>query len=139
MKRKIGPIGASLAGATATLLGQAIPGVAVAQELAPWALNTTALYYAESDGRVKDRSFRGTARKEVGEDRFVDIDVGIDSLTGASPSGAVPTGEIHTYTTPSGNLRTEAAGDLPLDDSFKFPALAIEDIRPGSFKFLVHQ
>jgi hypothetical protein len=31
----------------------------------------------------------------------------------------VPTGEVHTYTTPSGRLRQVAAGALPLDDSFQ--------------------
>jgi hypothetical protein len=39
--------------------------------------------------------------------------LGIDVITGASPSGAMPAGRIQTTTTPSGNLKTLPAGQIP--------------------------
>jgi len=118
-------IGTSLAAATAALLGQSVPRDAVAQELAPWEFDTAALLYGESDGRVRDLSFNALARKEVREDNFLDLTLAVDSLTGASPSGAAPTGEVHTVTSPSGNSTYQiAAGDLPLDTSFHDSRLA---------------
>src|SRR5690606_20809386 len=42
-----------------------------------------------------------------------------DSLTGASPSGAIPLNEVQTFTRPSGNdVYTVQPGELPLDDTF---------------------
>jgi Protein of unknown function (DUF3570) len=114
-----GSIAASLAAATAALLGQALPGSAVAQELTPWEFDSAALYYGESDGRVRDLSVNVLARKELREDGFLNLNFGYDTLTGASPSGAVPDNTVHTYTSPSGG-RTYSipAGELPLDTSF---------------------
>ena len=43
---------------------------------------------------------------------------GFDVITGASPSGALPTGETQTTTSASGNVTTIAPGRVPLD-SFK--------------------
>lgn len=119
-------VGTSLAAATAALLGQSAAMGAVAQELMPWELDSALLYYGESDGRVKDYSVNVLARKEVREERFVDITFAYDSLTGASPSGAVPTRVVHTYTSPSGGgTYSVAAGELPLDSSFLDTRVAI--------------
>lgn len=118
MQLKKRSIAAPLAAATAALLGQSPPKIVEAQELTPWKFDTAVLYYAETGGRVKDQSFDVYARKEVGDQHFIDLTVTHDALTGASPSGAVPSGEIHTYTTPSGRIQSVAAGDLPLDSSF---------------------
>jgi hypothetical protein len=102
-----------------------MPAAVVAQELTPWKIDTSALYYAESDGRVEDNSITLLARKEIREEHYLTLNAGFDSLTGATPSGAVPTGEVYTYTTPSGRLRQSAVGDLPLDDSFQDSRLAL--------------
>jgi hypothetical protein len=112
-------IGASLAAATAALLGQSAPAPAVAQELLPWEFDTAALYYSESDGRIKDFSVNALARKELREDSFLSLRLAIDSLTGASPSGAAPSTSVQTFTNPSGNATYAIApGELPLDSSF---------------------
>lgn len=111
-------IGASLAAATAGLLGH-LPGRAVAQELTPWEYDTALLYYGESDSRVRDFSMNLLARKEVREERFLSLKLAIDTLTGASPSGAVPGSAVQTFTTPSGNSSYAIApGQQPLDPSF---------------------
>lgn len=112
-------IGASLAAATATLLGQTLPGAAVAQELMPWEYDTAVLYYGESDSRVKDFSVNVLARKEVREEGFLNLKLAYDSLTGASPNGAVPINAVQTFTSPSGmSTFTANPGQLPLDPSF---------------------
>lgn len=112
-------IGTPLAVATCALLGQAVPGTVVAQELMPWDIDTSLLIYSESDGRVKDTSFNLFARKEMREEKFLDLTFAFDSLTGASPSGAVPAGNVQTFTSPSGNRQyTVGAGEQPLDTSF---------------------
>jgi hypothetical protein len=121
-KRPLGrqaKISSSLAAATCALLGPGTPTTASAQELTPWSIDTAMLYYGESDGRVKDFSLNAIATKELREESFLRLTLAIDTLTGASPSGAVPSGSAQTFTRPSGNgSYTIAAGDQPLDDSF---------------------
>jgi hypothetical protein len=112
-------IGAPLAAATCALLGQAVPRVVVAQELLPWDIDTSMLIYSESDGRVRDVSLNARARKELREDKFLGLTLAIDSLTGASPSGAAPASTVQTLTSPSGNSQyTIAPGEQALDTSF---------------------
>jgi hypothetical protein len=112
-------VGAALAAATATLLGDSVPTLAVAQELFPWEYDTATLYYGESDGRVRDFSINVLARKEVKEESFLNLRIALDTLTGASPSGAVPANSVQTFTTPSGaSSYSVAAGASPLDTSF---------------------
>jgi hypothetical protein len=112
-------IGTPLAAATCALLGQAAPGAAAAQELAPWDVDTSMLVYSESDGRVRDVSLTARARKEMREEKFLNLTLALDSLTGASPSGAVPAGSVQTFTSPSGNSQYAIApGAQALDTSF---------------------
>jgi hypothetical protein len=118
-KRVVRDIGTPLAAATCALLGQATPAHVSAQELAPWDIDTSLLIYSESDGRVRDTSLNARARKEMREERFLDLTLAIDSLTGASPSGATPANVVQTLTSPSGNSEyTVAPGAQALDTSF---------------------
>jgi hypothetical protein len=118
-KRAMRDIGAPLAAATCALLGQGAPSHVSAQELAPWDIDTSLLIYSESDGRVRDTSLNARARKEMREERFLDLTLAIDSLTGASPSGATPANVVQTLTSPSGNSEyTVAPGAHALDTSF---------------------
>jgi hypothetical protein len=118
--RKLKNISGSLAAATCTLLGPGTPTTAVAQELTPWSIDTAALYYGESDSRVKDFSINAIATKELREESFLTLTLAIDTLTGASPTGAVPSNTAQTFTRPSGNdSYTIAPGQQPLDDTFQ--------------------
>jgi hypothetical protein len=122
LRRKAAPlqIGGSLAAATCALLGPGTPTTVIAQELTPWNIDTAMLYYGESDGRVKDFSVNALAIKELKEDSFLSITLAIDTLTGASPTGAVPSAVPQTYTRPSGNASyTTNPGETPLDDTFQ--------------------
>jgi hypothetical protein len=118
-RARVRDIGAPLAAATCALLGQAAPHAASAQELAPWDIDTSMLLYSESDGRVRDVSLSARARKEVREEKFLNLSLAIDSLTGASPSGATPANAVQTFTSPSGDSQyTVAPRAQALDTSF---------------------
>ena len=117
---------ASLTAATCSLLGTVPLAKVSAQEALPWQLDTAVLYYGEQNGRVKDTSFNALARKEFNDEHFLNLKVAIDSLTGASPTGALPSSIPQTFSTPSGgNNFTTAPGELPLDDSFIDTRVAI--------------
>jgi hypothetical protein len=112
-------IGESLARATCGLLG-ALPLAKVqADDSTRWEGETALLYYAEDGDRVQDVSFDSAVRYVLDEDRSLALNLTVDSLTGASPSGAVPTDAVQTFTRPSGNASYQVpAGELPLDDTF---------------------
>lgn len=118
LKRKRS-IGESLATATCSLLG-ALPAARVqADESGPWQAETALLYYAEDGDRVRDLSFDGALSYAFDEDRTLRLNLTLDSLTGASPSGAVPANTVQTFTRPSGQGSYQVpAGELPLDDTF---------------------
>ena len=116
----------SLAAATCTLLGSVPVAEVSAQEALPWQLDTALLYYGEQDGRVKDTSLNVLARKEFADEHFLNLKVAVDSLTGASPTGALPSTSPQTFTTPSGESSyTIAPGELPQDDTFLDSRVAI--------------
>jgi hypothetical protein len=113
------PIGASLATATCGLLG-ALPSAPVAaQETPDWEVDTSLLYYGEDDSRVTDASLMTSIRRVLDEDRSFNLNLTVDALTGATPSGAVPSSTVQTFTGPSGGESYEVApGETPLDESF---------------------
>jgi hypothetical protein len=113
-------IGAALAAATCTLLGTGTPAISIAAEPeAQWDVESALLYYGESDGRVKDLSLSAHAARDFGDERKLGLDLSVDSLTGASPSGAIATDGVQTFTSPSGrDTYTTPAGEVPLDTSF---------------------
>lgn len=45
--------------------------------------------------------------------RQLSLQVGVDAVTGATPTGGVPTGETQTVTSPSGSVTTSAAEAVP--------------------------
>jgi len=111
---------ATLAAATCALLGSAVATPVLAQEeTSRWSVDSTLLYYGESDGRVRDVSAAVSALRDFGDERKLSLDLGIDTLTGASPSGAIASDLPQTFTSPSGRgTYTTPAGEVPLDDSF---------------------
>jgi hypothetical protein len=113
------PIGASLAAATCGLLG-ALPSAPVAaQEAGDWDIDSSLLYYGEDNDRVKDVSLDVSVRRALDEDRSFNFNLTVDSLTGATPNGAVPTNAPQTFTGASGgDSYTVQPGELPLDTTF---------------------
>jgi Protein of unknown function (DUF3570) len=113
-------LGATLAAATCALLGSAAAApVAVADDAEQWKLDSALLYYGESDDRVQDVSAAISAQRNFGDQRTFSATLTADTLTGASPSGAIALNSPQTFTSPSGRaVYTTNAGAIPLDDTF---------------------
>ncbi|WP_298441601.1 DUF3570 domain-containing protein [uncultured Ferrimonas sp.] len=85
-----------------------------------WQFDTAVMAYAEGDDRVQALEGAVVATRTDGDDNTLSLSATIDSLTGASPTGAVQQTQAQTFTRPSGNgSYTVAAGATPLDDTFK--------------------
>jgi Protein of unknown function (DUF3570) len=120
-------IGEAVAAATCTLLGSTAPDDALADDAARWDFDTALLYYGEDGDRVRDLSASVMTRRDFDDDRYLSLDLTVDSLTGASPSGAIASGEPQTFTRPSGDAVYQTpAGEIPLDDSFLDTRFALD-------------
>lgn len=110
---------ATLATATCALLGTTTIAPVHAQEEPEWEFDTALLYYGENDSRVQDISLNVLALRNFVDDRVLTLSLGVDTLTGATPIGAMPFDGPQTFTSPSGNaVATRPAGEIPLDDTF---------------------
>ena len=118
MSKRDTTIGHAVAAATCTLLGSTAPALAE-DEAARWDFDTALLYYGEDNERVRDLSASILTRRDFDDDRYLSLDLTVDSLTGASPSGAIAMDGPQTFTSPSGDdVYQTAAGEVPLDDTF---------------------
>ncbi|RPH53625.1 MAG: DUF3570 domain-containing protein, partial [Lysobacterales bacterium] len=118
MSKRDTTIGHAVAAATCTLLGSTAPALAE-DEAARWDFDTALLYYGEDNDRVRDLSASILTRRDFDDDRYLSLDLTVDSLTGASPSGAIAMDGPQTFTSPSGDdVYETAAGQVPLDDTF---------------------
>ena len=113
------PLAVSLATATCALLGTTTASPVNAQEEPTWEFDTALLYYGESDNRVEDISLLVLAKRNFVDDRILTLALTVDSLTGATPVGAIPFDGPQTFTTPSGlQVYTTPPNEIPLDDTF---------------------
>lgn len=117
-------IGLALAAATCALLGG---NPALAQgEPGTWRIDTAVLYYGEDNSRVQAIEPVISATRYLSNDRSFNTKLVVDTLTGASPSGATPSSEALTYTRPSGKgSYVVGAGEDPLDDTFQDTRVAL--------------
>lgn len=124
-KAQLKKIKGRMAVATCALL-QATSPVASAAD-SDWDVDTAFLYYGEADGRVQAFEPAIHAGRAVGDDDRIELRLVVDALTGATPNGAYAIdGVAQTFTTPSGNSSyTTAAGDAPLDSTFKDTRIAL--------------
>ena len=82
----------------------------------PWEMDSSILYYGELD-RVHVIKPVLSARKEIGEERFLTVRTILDTMSGASPNGAAPSSRPQTFTTSSGRSSyTVAANKYPMRD-----------------------
>ncbi len=117
---------ASLAAATCTLLGTATTVPVQAQEENNWEFDTALLYYGETDDRVQDISLNVLALRNFVDDKVLSLSLGVDTLTGATPLGAVSFNGPQTFTSPSGAaVATRPANEIPLDDTFLDTRVAV--------------
>ena len=125
-QKKQTPVSTTLAAATCALLGTVPAAPVQAQEEPDWDFNTALLYYGEDSDRVQDLSLNILARRYFVDDRTLSMGLTVDTLTGATPNGAIRQGVPQTFTRPSGNAAyTIAASELPLDDTFKDTRVAV--------------
>jgi hypothetical protein len=119
-RKKSRTASATLATATCALLGTTAATTPVnAQEEQDWEFDTALLYYGENDNRVQDVSLNILAIRNFVDDRVLSLSLTADSLTGATPIGAIPYDGPQSFTTPSGlRLNTRPANEIPLDDTF---------------------
>jgi hypothetical protein len=102
-----------LGAAACLLLASGMPAVARADAGATTRLDASALLYGEKNrANVVEPNVRVTRLFPDGQS--LSAQLGIDAITGASPSGAMPSGRIQTTTTPSGNVTTLPPGQIPL-------------------------
>jgi len=105
----------------------------VASAAAEWKIDSAVLFYSEAGGRIRAIEPVISARRTDGNEVGMGLKLTLDSLTGASPNGAVPQPVPQTFTSPSGNgTYTIAPGAPPLDTSFhdRRVALAASMERP---------
>lgn len=114
----------ALSSATCALLG-AVP-TAHAGKLDVWDIDTSVLYYKEADGRVQAIEPVVELKRNFTDGREAALKFTLDSLTGATPSGATASNVPQTFTSPSGNnTYTVQPGEIPLDPSFLDTRIAV--------------
>lgn len=124
MQLKHKSVSHGLAMATATLLG-GIATVSHGAQTNDWEVDSGVLYYSES-GRVSAIEPVVRLRRDLGDEEALSVRLVVDSLTGASANGAIPTDSPQTFTTPSGDgTYTTGANETPLDPSFHDTRVAI--------------
>jgi hypothetical protein len=112
-------ISLALASASCALLGVSSPVQAASHvEAGDWDLNAAILIYSEPD-RVQAIEPVFQAKKWLDTDESLTFKLTLDSLTGASATGAVPTDSVQTFTTPSGDASyLIQPNTTPLDPTF---------------------
>ncbi len=91
-----------------------------------WDVDSSFLYYSESDGRVS--AFEPAVRTaiDLGDDEYINFQVVIDALTGATPNGAHKSTAVQTFTNPSGNGEyIVQPGEFPLSTTFRDTRVAV--------------
>ena len=121
--KTVANINTALAAAACALLGTS-PIVQADESV--WEMDTALLYYGETD-RVTAVEGVFSAKKDFGDEHIFSGKIVVDSLTGASASGAVVQLNAQTYTRPSGKGQyVIGAGDIPLDDTFHDTRVQLE-------------
>jgi hypothetical protein len=121
----------TLLASSCALLGTA--GTARAAD-GDWSFDAGVLYYSEVD-RVRAIEPAVIVKRDLGDDASVSARVVSDTLSGATPTGAMPASTGTTVTSPSGQSGNAAgAGKTPLDNSFRDQryALSVTWSRPLS-------
>jgi Protein of unknown function (DUF3570) len=131
LKRPRPPSRLSLMAASCALLGStASQSQAAADNEQTWQVDSALLYYKENAGRLQVIEPIVNLRKDFGDQRVLDGTFVMDTLSGASPNGAIPSRQPQTFASPSSTsltpvagaktrLYTIAPGNLPQDPNFK--------------------
>lgn len=77
-----------------------------------WQFDGAGLLYGEK-GRAKVIEPQARITRLFADGGTLSATLGLDVITGASPTGAIPTTSVQTTTTPSGNVQTSTANEVP--------------------------
>ncbi|HEU4402181.1 MAG TPA: DUF3570 domain-containing protein, partial [Candidatus Polarisedimenticolia bacterium] len=120
-----------LKAAACMLLASGAPAIAQTADAPPTKqLDVTGLVYSERVS-VVEPTVRFTRLFPNGQSFFGQLV--IDSITGASPRGSLPSGQTQTVTSASGNVTTLSAGEIPMR-KFMDTRLALDGEWLRSFK-----
>ena len=132
LKRPRSPLHLGLMAASCALLSDSARAQAAPDDAAekPLQIDTDLLYYKENAGRVQTIEPVVSLKKDFGDQRLLDGTLTLDTLSGATPNGAIPSRKPQTFASPSSTsltpkpgykttLYTIAPGDLPQDPHFK--------------------
>jgi len=132
LKRPASQLHLGLMAASCALLSSTSRGQAAAADAdgPPLQLDSALLYYKENGGRVQTIEPVVSLKKDFGDQRLLDGTLTLDSLSGATPNGAIPSRRPQTFASPSSTsltpapgkkttLYTIAPGALPEDPHFK--------------------
>jgi hypothetical protein len=92
--------------------GASSAGAADSEGNPTWRVDASALLYGE---RMRTTVVEPVARvtRLFANGQTLSAKMGVDAMTGASPTGAMPSGHIQTTTTPSGRVQVQAADEIP--------------------------
>ncbi|HEX4299440.1 MAG TPA: DUF3570 domain-containing protein [Gammaproteobacteria bacterium] len=122
LKRKRGLKRALLASSCALLGTSARDALADAGD---WNFDAGLLYYTEVGGITAKEPVL-LAKRDFGDDVFLKLNLVVDALTGATPTGGMPSSKPQTVTGPSGiNTTSQRAGVTPMDGNFRDTRKAI--------------
>jgi hypothetical protein len=139
LKRPAGQLHLSLMAASCALLsGGARAQMASGEDgTEPLLLDAELLYYKENAGRVQVIEPMVSLKKDFGDLRTLQGTLTIDTMSGATPNGAIPAKKPQTFASPSSTsltpqpgkkttLYTVAPGELPQDPHFKEQRVAVD-------------
>ena len=129
LKRPVSPLHLGLMAASCALLSQTARSQATDGSEQPLQLDSALLYYKENAGRVQTIEPMVSLKKDFGDLHVLDATLTIDTLTGATPNGALPAHKAQTFAGPSSGsltprpgiktyLYTAGPGNLPEDPRF---------------------
>lgn len=130
LKRPAAPLQLSLMAASCALLSATARAQTAPDSDKSFELDSAVLYYKENAGRVQAIEPVVSLKKDFGDQRVAAGTFTADTLSGATPNGAVPSHKPQTFASPSSTsltpqpgkktrLYTIAPGDLPQDPNFK--------------------
>ena len=101
-----------LGAAACLLLAGSAPAAAQAPVAAGWQLESSGLLYGEQ-ARARVVEPMGRLTRWFANGRALSLGLAVDAITGASPTGGLPSGQVQTTTTASGSVSTTSADAVP--------------------------
>jgi hypothetical protein len=101
-----------LGAAACLLLAGSLPAAAQVPAAPGWQLEATGLLYGEQ-ARARVVEPMGRLTRTFANGRLLTLGLAVDAITGASPTGALPSGLVQTTTTASGRVTSTSGQTLP--------------------------